>query len=267
VSRRAPRRSEPSKRAGPQGAPRQVPATTRRRLGRFSKILLSVGVVVTVVVLGGQWALHQSVVRVQHVELVGVHHETAAQVLAASGLQAHPAMIDVSVATIEKGLASFPWIASVSLSKHWPNSVIVTVHESRAIAVGFNSRHVLQYVDASGRDLGAAPLHANLPTVAFSGGPPGTWPFSGVARSAAVVASQLPKAFAGQVAQVSEDARGNVTLKMESPVSFLLGPAIGLHAKFVAIASVILHTTLGVGDIVNVTVPDELAVSGPAPSQ
>jgi len=47
----------------------------------------------------------------------------------------------------------------------------------------------------------------------------------------------------------------------------VLGPPDDLHAKFVAIASVILHTTLGVGDVVNVTVPDELAVSGPAPSQ
>jgi len=140
-------------------------------------------------------------------------------------------------------------------------------NESHAVAVGFNSHHVLEYVNASGRDLGAAPLHANLPTLVYAGTPQGAWPFSRAAQSAAAVASQLPKAFASQVAQVSEDAKGNVTLKMESPVSFLLGPATGLHAKFVAIASVILHTTLGVGDVVNVTVPDELAVSGPAPSQ
>jgi hypothetical protein len=39
-----------------------------------------------------------------------------------------------------------------------------------------------------------------------------------------------------------------------------------LHAKFVAIASVIAHTTLSPGDVVDATVPDELAVTGPAPS-
>jgi hypothetical protein len=134
------------------------------------------------------------------------------------------------------------------------------------VAVGFNSHHVLQYVDVSGQDLGAAPLDANLPTLDYLGPSPGSWPFARAAQATAKVASQLPKAFAGQVAEVTEDVKGDVTLKMESPVSFVLGPPDDLHAKFVAIASVILHTTLGVGDVVNVTVPDELAVSGPAPS-
>jgi protein involved in polysaccharide export with SLBB domain len=53
---------------------------------------------------------------------------------------------------------------------------------------------------------------------------------------------------------------------MTTPVTFVLGPPTQLRAKFVAVASVIAHTTLGSGDVVNVTVPDELAVSGPPPS-
>jgi hypothetical protein len=50
---------------------------------------------------------------------------------------------------------------------------------------------------------------------------------------------------------------------MTTPVSFLLGPATNLNAKFVAIASVIAHGTLAPGDVVDVTVPDELAVTPP----
>jgi len=268
VSRRAPRAPAPQRAAA--GSPRRGPAparSKRRGIGRLTKVLVGVGVLATGAALGGQWVLHQSFLRVQHVSLVGVLHESAPQVLSASGLEAHPAMIDVSAASIERNLASFPWISQVTLSKHWPDSVVVTVHESTAVAVGFNSHHVLEYVDASGQDLGPAPLHANLPTLAYAGTSGVSWPFAHAAEGAARVASQLPKAFAGQVAEVSEDAKGDVTLKMESPVSFVLGPPEDLHAKFVAIASVILHTTLGVGDIVNVTVPDELAVSGPAPSQ
>jgi hypothetical protein len=49
-------------------------------------------------------------------------------------------------------------------------------------------------------------------------------------------------------------------------VTFIIGPATQLHAKFVAIASVIMHTTLRPGDVIDATVPDELAVTGPAPS-
>jgi hypothetical protein len=76
----------------------------------------------------------------------------------------------------------------------------------------------------------------------------------------------LPRAFARQVDDVTENAHGSVTLTMTTPVTFVLGPATQLRAKFIAVASVIAHSTLGAGDVINVTVPDELAVSGPPPS-
>jgi cell division protein FtsQ len=245
---------------GAEGAPK------RRGLRTLTKVVLSVGILVTVSVVAGQWALHQSFLSVQHVSLRGVHHESSAQVLAASGLERHPAMIDVSAGSIEKNLTRFAWIHSVSLSKHWPNTVIVTVHESVAVAVAYGPRHVLDYVDAKGRNLGPAPLKINLPTLEYVDKSKSTWPYDGAGRSAALVASELPVAFASQVDQITENAHGSVTLKMTTPVSFVLGPPTQLKAKFVAVASVIAHSTLGVGDVVNVTVPDELAVSGPAPS-
>ena len=48
---------------------------------------------------------------------------------------------------------------------------------------------------------------------------------------------------------------------MTTPVTFILGPATELHAKFVAVASVIAHSTLHPGDVVDVTVPGEMAVT------
>jgi cell division protein FtsQ len=239
---------------------------TRRGLQPLTKFLLVTGLVVTTLVLGGQWALHQSFFEVHHVSLNGVRHESQSQVLAASGLDAHPAMIDVSAGSIERNLASFPWIQSVSISKHWPSTVIVTVHEGTAVAVAFGVHHTLDYVDAQGRNLGRAPLRANLPTLVYVDATKASWPFARSGRSAALVASELPKAFSSQVDEVTEDAHGFVSLKMTSPVTFILGPPTDLEAKFVAVASVIAHSTLRAGDVVNVTVPDELAVSGPAPS-
>lgn len=252
----------------PQNAAAASSATPTRRSGfhPLTKVLVTIGVSVTVLVLGGQWALHQSFFDVQHVSLTGVRHESTAQVLAASGLSKHPAMIDVSAASIEKNLDVFPWIDSVSLTKHWPNSVDVTVHESQAVAVAFGPDHVLDYVDSAGRNLGRAPLKINLPTLRYVDSTKATWPFDGVGHSAAWVASQLPKAFASQVSVITENSHGSVTLDMTTPVSFILGPPTQLRAKFIAVASVIAHSTLGVGDVVNVTVPDELAVTGPAPS-
>jgi len=238
----------------------------RRRLGRLVKVTFVVVLVGATLVVAGEWVLRQSYFRVQHITFVGVRHEPLTLVLAASGLEAHPTMLDVNAGEVKQNLASFAWINGLTLVKHWPSTVVVTVSESTAVAVAFNAKHVLQFVDKRGRDLGVAPLHENLPTLEFAHPRTAAWPFARAGRSAAYVASRLPPAFAAQVSIVTEDDHGKVTLKMTTPVTFILGPPTELRAKFVAIASVIQHTTLRPGDVVDATVPDELAVTGPPPS-
>lgn len=235
----------------------------RRRVRRLTKWLVGFGLAVTLVVVGAQWTLHQSYFRVQHVTFVGLEHERVAAVLAASGLAEHPTMIGLSDAAVERRLAPFAWIGSVKIVKHWPNSVVVEVHESVAVAVAFTSTHQLEYVDAAGQALGPAPLGENLPTLLYLHPKSSTWPFLRAGRGAAYVASRLPRAFASQVSVITDDPQGSVTLRMTTPVTFVLGPASNLRAKFVAIASVIAHSTLVPGDVVDVTVPDELAVTPP----
>ena len=242
------------------------PRTARRRLFRFLRVATVIVLVLATLAVAGEWVLRQSYFRVQHITFVGVRHEPLALVSAASGLEAHPTMMDVNAATVKTNLAQFAWIDSVSLVKHWPNTVVVTVHESTAVAVAFNAHHVLQYVDAKGRDLGTAPLHANLPTLRYVHPHDAQWPFARAGRSAAFVAAQLPPAFSAQVSVITENDHGVVTFKMTTPVTFILGPPTQLHAKFVAIASVIAHSTLAPGDVVDATVPGELAVTGGAPS-
>ncbi|MGD0853948.1 MAG: FtsQ-type POTRA domain-containing protein [Acidimicrobiales bacterium] len=242
------------------------PVRPRRRLFSVLRVVTVVVLVFATLAVAGEWVLRQSYFRVQHVTFIGVRHEPLALVSAASGLEAHPTMMDVNAATVKANLAQFAWIDSVQLTKHWPNSVVVTVHESTAVAVAFNAHHVLQYVDARGRDLGTAPLHANLPTLQYVHPRNGLWPFARAGRSAAYVAAQLPPAFAAQVSVITENDHGVVAFKMTTPVTFILGPPTQLHAKFVAIASVIAHSTLAPGDVVDATVPGELAVTGGAPS-
>ena len=193
----------------------------------MTKWLLVIGVVVTVLVVVGQWTFRQSYFRVEHITLIGVHHEPTNAVLDASGLLAHPSMVGLSDASIERRLTSFPWIHSVSLQKHWPNTVVLTVHENVAVAVAFNAAHVLEYVDQQGRPLGRAPLHVNLPTLEYLHPTSSSWPFGVAGRGAAYVASQLPRAFSSQVSVITDDAQGSVTLQMTTPLTFILGPADG----------------------------------------
>jgi cell division protein FtsQ len=258
----------------PTGAPaprkRAVsPTREQRTRTRTRAVVRSTALAVLIVAtmaLAGQWVLHTSYFRVQNVTFVGLHHEAEPRVLAASGLEAHPTMFGLSASSLQKNLQRFSWITGLSIAKHWPSTLVVSVRESTPVAVAFDAHHVLQYVDASGRDLGNAPLGANLPTLQYLDPRRSTWPYLRAGAAAAYVASRLPTAFTSQVAVVTEDAKGRVTLKMTTPVTFIIGPTTQLHAKFVAIASVIKHTTLRPGDVVDATVPDELAVTGSAPS-
>lgn len=250
---------------------REVSSIVPRRRRR-SVLVLKVAVVTVLIgatlFLGGKWTLHQSLFRVQHVTLSGELHETSAQILATTHLDAHPAMIDLSQTVLQRDLSVYPWIGSISLIKRWPNSVQLAVHEVSAVAVAFDPHHVLRFVSADGRDLSAAPSSVDMPTLVTSPASVANsaWPFRGPESAAALVASRLPVAFASQVRQVIVDAQGNVTLQLTTPIKFFLGPATNLNAKFVAVASAIAHATFVAGDLVDVTTPNELSVTGPAPS-
>ena len=263
MSRHAATRERPRRDEITPARPARPP---RRRVRRLTKWLVAVGVVATAGVFGAQWLLHQSDFRVQHVTITGNRHESAAAILGRSGLINHPSMIALNESKIVKRIETFTWVHSVSVTKKWPNTVILDVHENVAVAVAFTSKHALEFVDAQGQPLGVAPLHENLPTLDYLAVTSSTWPFAEGGRGAAYVASQLPRAFTTQVATITDDAQGSVTLKLTTPVTFVLGPPTDLHAKFVAIASVIAHSTLVPGDVVDVTVPDELAVTAPSSS-
>jgi len=272
MSRRSPQVSSTAMRerapSRPSASPRARDArpTKVRALRRSTKVVVSIGLVITLLAVGAQWALHSSYLRVQHVVITGEVHESAAQILAATGLSSHPTMLSVSSSALARDLGAFAWIKDVSVHKHWPNTLSLRVHELRPVAVAYDARGDLRYVSADGRDLGAAPLNANYPTLVYEK-PLGTsWPFLRAGEGAALVASALPVAFSAQVRTITVDAAGEVTLQMTTPVTFVLGEPTELRQKFVAIASVIAHSTLRPGDVVDVSVPDELAVTGPAPS-
>lgn len=241
----------------------------RRRRGVLAlKVGVGLALIATTFVVGGKWLVHQSIFRVQHVTLIGEVHETSQEILSTTRLDAHPAMIDLSQAALQQDLSVYPWIGSISLIKRWPNSVDLSIHELSSVAVAFDPHHVLRYVSADGRDLGTAPTATNMPTLVTT--PVSlaarSWPYQGAESAAALVASQLPVAFNAQVSQIIVDARGNVTLQLTMPLKFYLGPATDLNAKFVAVASAIDHGTFVAGDLVDVTTPSELSVTGPSPS-
>jgi len=234
-----------------------APRVPRRSL-RFRRFV-AVTCALTVLYGGVTLLSSQSFFRVQQVTVIGNVHETAGQIIAMSHLDEHPPMLTLNAGAINDAVTQLRWVEKVDVSRQWPHRVTVTVTERRPIAVAADFNGVLHLVDGEGRSLDPAPVGANLPHLAAVG-PDGPWPFDRWAKPAATVARRLPAAFRAQVASVSVDVKGRVTLHFTTPVTFYLGQTDNLHAKFVAVASVIAGQVLRPNSYVDVSVPSAVTV-------
>jgi cell division protein FtsQ len=179
-------------------------------------------------------------------------------------------MISVDPSAITRQVtASFPWVASVAVVQRWPHTVAITIVERTPVATVRTRAGALELVDVTGRRLGAPGHGQVLPGLQFAvkrgslHGVDLVTQLPAAATPGLIVAKTLPPAFSTQVAMITVDARGWVTLHMTTPVTFKLGPASNLGAKYEAVAAIIDHTTLHVGDVVDVSVPQASTVTGP----
>ncbi len=238
----------------------------RSRRSTWAIALATLVVAVAGAAFGADAALHSRFFAANHVVVLGARHESTAAIERVTGLADAPPMLDVDPATVSSRVESaFAWVQSATVTKSWPHTVTISVTERRPVAEVTTKTGRLELVDASGRRLGAPGRGQVLPhlvyPVATSGAVPDALPVS--ADPGLVVASTLPPAFKWQVALIAVNAQGWVTLRLGSPVSFVLGPANDLGAKYEDVAAVIQSTTLHVGDVVDVSVPEIETVTGP----
>lgn len=237
---------------------------------RPSALVIGVGVLCLLVVLSGATylALHSRLFSATTVLVTGEHHETARQIERAAGLATAPPMLSVDTAAIALRVeTAFPWIATASVTTSWPHTVSIHVTERRPVAVVAGKDGALVLVDVTGRRLGPERPSQSLPRIEYTatigGGPAPPDQVSGAAEPGLLVAATLPVAFAWQVSTIQVSPVGWVSLHLDSPITFLLGPASNLRAKYEDVAAVIASTTLHSGDVIDVSVPQAFTVTGP----
>jgi cell division protein FtsQ len=223
-------------------------------------------VLAVVAVLFGVWSLlHSSLFSARAVTVVGATHETAAQIESAAGLASHPPLLDVNSGAMEKGIGRLPWVRSASVSVRWPDGVRVLVTERVPRLVMSAAGGQWAEVDADGRVL--ADVATRPPGLFEVTGPqvPGV-PGStlGAADQLGLrIANSLPPSFRAQVTEVKVESAGFVQLAMTTPIVVDLGDASQLHAKYVDVSAALAGATLHVGDIIDVSVPGAMTVTGP----
>lgn len=215
---------------------------------------------------GADAALHSHFFSATEVHVTGARHESARAVERVAGLLGAPPVLGLDTAAIASRIeAAFPWVANARVSVHWPHTVDVAITERRPVAEVRTVGGKLELVDAAGRRLGAAAPDEALPVLDYAGtvAQHKTVILPAAAAPGLLVAATLPGAFRWQVAAIDVDAHGWVTLRLSSPVSFVLGPASDLLAKYHDVAAVIASATLHADDVVDVSVPQAMTVTDP----
>jgi cell division protein FtsQ len=205
--------------------------------------------------------VHSPILGVRHVEVRGAGHTPVAEVLAAVHLQRGHPMVDVNTASLGRRLAALPWVASASVSRHWPSTVDIRLHERTPVAVVPAAGGQTAVVDQTGRVLAVGPSAAavgsGLPTVKGLDAPPAAGVTIGPempAHAALGVAASLPASLRPRLADITVTNGGEVDAAVGSTVVFIGSPA-DLPAKFLALTTLLQRVDLKGVAVIDLRVP------------
>jgi cell division protein FtsQ len=201
---------------------------------------VAVGVLALVAVGWVMWG--SPLLAVRTVQVDGVSSLSAAEVRHSAGITAGTPLLRVDTGAAASRVGRLPQVASVAVTRGWPDSVVITVHERVAVAVvgppgerSLMDRTGLLFDTISG----SAPRGVVPVTVAAPGpGDPAT-----LAALSAVTG--LPASVRSDVRDVAATETGEVTVTLHDATVVRWGTAELSPAKGVALAGILQQIRAG----------------------
>jgi len=243
-------------------------AKRRAQIGRDAgrrRLVMVIGMLslVSIVVIGYE-ALHSSLFSVRHVSILGNSETTDQQILAASGLEKHPALINLSIAADEAAIERLPWINQADVRRNWPDSATVVVTERDPVATYRVAKAEFGLVDQTGRLLaierlaprGLVPIRVGALAITPGASLPA------VDAALARVAAAVPLSILSSLTRI-EAAPTGVVIVLRSGATAELGQASDLAAKMTALATMLAtpSVVLGTHSSIDLRVPDAPVVT------
>lgn len=231
----------------------------RKRL----RILLGCAAVV-VAALAAVGATRSPLLDVDYVDVRGAEETGRLDLIAAAGLDGHPAMLDVDTAEVARRVEALPWILRATARLQWPGTVRVDVAERRPAAVLPAGEGQWALADVTGRVLQIGPdKPPGLPVIGDV--PPPDRAGGKVAATAVPslkVAAALPGPVKERIADVATVAGGEVELQLVPPGGVVrLGRPEDLPAKLSVLETVLARADLADVRQIDVRVPEAPALT------
>lgn len=213
---------------------RAVELARRHRRRRW---FLAVLVVVTV--LAGAWLITRTALfDVDELRVTGAVHETADEVVEASGVRPGDQILDVDPDTVAARVAALPWIDGVEVERRLGGVVTIAVSERTPVATVADPLGGRHLVDASGRLLGPADGDTTglVSLEGVTPGEPGAQ--VGEADGPLLALAELTPGVRSQLsAIVATD--GTLQLRLSGGRTVQMGAPVELEAKVATLATVL----------------------------
>ena len=218
-----------------------------RRLGVLLGVIVAAGAVA-----GAVAVLHSSLFSARTVVIAGAVETPRSEILAVTGLDREPPLIDVDTGALQRRLERLPWVATASVNLDWPSTVTVAIVEWTPVATTALPAGGYALLDSSGRvlaDQASRPSSLPLVAVARVPGSPGST-LGAQARQLLAAAAQLPVSLLPRLQEIFSSAADGVVLRLRGGLRAIVGDDESLAQKFVSLVTVLRGVNLaGVGGI------------------
>lgn len=240
--------------------------------GKRLRIVL-LALLIALPVLGGGYVLlrHSSFVKVQRVQVSGVHGAEAPAIEAALRAAAgHMSTLDVRAGALREAVAQFPVVSAVRATASFPHGLRIEVREQLPVAA-LLANGARTAVAANGVILGPALLSSALPTLGGYVIPAvGQQLHDATLRECLTLLGAAPRPFARHIARVYSGPEG-ITVAMRNGLLVYFGDSVRPHAKWLSLARVLADHSSAGASYVDVRLPARPAAgfpagAGPSPS-
>ncbi len=215
-------------------AQREARARSRRRASRVRAVLAAAALLLVIVACV---LLYESpLFAVERVEVVGVSHVTTQHVLQLADVPKNATLLRFPGSQVAARVETDPWVASVVVSRVFPNGMRIRVTERVPAAVVVVAPASLWLIDGNGFVIASASVTAtaSLPAVEDVPGldlAPGRRTVSEPLLNALKVLTGITPRLRGMVVSVSAPTIDGTTLLTRSHVEIVFGEAVDLATK------------------------------------
>jgi len=230
----------------------QVSFQIRRRQSRRRRARRTLlAILVALVAVGLVWLVgFSTVLGVNRVQVTGANLVSADQVTAAAQVASGTPLARVNgKALADRVTAAIPEVASVTVSRHWPSTLVIHVNE-RAIVYQVQAGGAYQWVDATGKVFHTSPDAQPVPVVTVDATD------QQLLDDVATVVTALPADLTPLVVSISAATRDSITLSLNDGRQIVWGSADQSSLK----AQVIVPLLKISGTVYDVSAPANPAV-------